>query len=91
MFAIPSKISRLRKTITPDLITTAENHIMRISRDSSDIAICAARYRECGANRGSALRKGLPTKSNTARGGAQLSPNKNARQRVVTLIDPAFW
>jgi hypothetical protein len=42
MFAIPSKISRLRKTVTLDLITTTENHIMRISRDSSDIAICAA-------------------------------------------------
>lgn len=54
----PSKISRLRKTITLDLITTAENHIMRISRDSSDIEICAARYRECGANRGSAPRNG---------------------------------
>jgi hypothetical protein len=39
----PSKISRLRKTITLDLITTTENHIMRISRGSSDIAICAAR------------------------------------------------
>jgi hypothetical protein len=66
----PGNISRLRKTITLDLITTAENHIMRISRDSSDIAICAARYRECGANRATATDpKQRGTKA------AQLSPN----------------
>jgi hypothetical protein len=85
----------LRKTITLDLITTTENHIMRISRDSLDIAIQTSQFvRRVIANAAQTadrLRVRATDQKQHARKGTQLSQNKNARQRVVTPIDPAFW
>jgi hypothetical protein len=72
------------------LITTTEDDILLISQNSSGIFKFVQRVIASAAQTADRLRVRAADQKQPRSKGAQLSPNKNARQRVVKPIDPAF-
>jgi hypothetical protein len=92
-----SRTSRLRETVALHLIIPTENHIMRIRKTARTSNLCGAfasmatgavklhdhfvSFRSCVST--ADQKQDFPPR-------APLSPNTNARQRVVKSIRPAF-